>query len=110
MSLTKPGEAFLPYAERILALSTQAMSAAGPVVTGHCGMGLMEDFVSPSLAQALGDFSGVHQDATLELITGPDKAGPRGRPGPAGTGRSLYPTGWGIRKGTTGVWCPRPPG
>ncbi|MEU9139533.1 LysR family transcriptional regulator [Streptomyces sp. NPDC048404] len=71
VSLTKSGEVFLPYAERILALSAQALAAAGPVVTGHCGVGLMEDFVTPSLVESLSDFSGLHPGAKLELVTGP---------------------------------------
>ncbi|MGW1965150.1 LysR family transcriptional regulator [Streptomyces sp. NPDC001935] len=71
VSLTKAGEVFLPYAERILSLSAQAVAAAGPDVAGHCGVGLMEDFVTPSLVEALGDFSVLHPDATLELVTGP---------------------------------------
>ncbi|MFD5634003.1 LysR substrate-binding domain-containing protein [Streptomyces sp. NPDC058122] len=71
VSLTKAGEVFLPYAERILSLSAQAVAAAGPDVAGHCGIGLMEDFVTPSLVEALGDFSALHPDATLELVTGP---------------------------------------
>ncbi|MGW3917281.1 LysR substrate-binding domain-containing protein [Streptomyces sp. NPDC005070] len=71
VSLTKAGEVFLPYAERILSLSAQAIAAAGPDVAGHCGIGLMEDFVTPSLVEALGDFSALHPDATLELVTGP---------------------------------------
>ncbi|EDY56646.1 MULTISPECIES: LysR family transcriptional regulator [Streptomyces] len=70
VSLTKSGEIFLPYAERILALSAQGLAAAGPVVTGHCGVGLMEDFVTPSLVEALSDFSGLHPGAKLELVTG----------------------------------------
>lgn len=106
VSLTKPGEAFLPYAERIPALSTQAMSAASPVVTGHCDVGLMEDFVTPSLAQALGDFSDVHQDATLELITGPDETGPRRRPDPAGAVRSPLPDRLGHTKRNCGSVVP----
>ncbi|MGW3285185.1 LysR family transcriptional regulator [Streptomyces sp. NPDC001002] len=73
VSLTKSGEVFLPYAERILALSAQALSAAGPVVTGHCGVGLMEDFVTPSLVEALGDFSRLHPNAKLELVIGPGR-------------------------------------
>ncbi|WP_051901191.1 LysR family transcriptional regulator [Streptomyces aureus] len=71
VSLTKAGEVFLPYAERILSLSAQAVAATGPDVAGHCGIGLMEDFVTPSLVEALGDFSVLHPDATLELVTGP---------------------------------------
>ncbi|MCX5269443.1 LysR family transcriptional regulator [Streptomyces sp. NBC_00199] len=71
VSLTKSGEIFLPYAERILAMSAQALAAAGPTVTGHCGVGLMEDFVTPSLVEGLSDFSGLHPGAKLELVTGP---------------------------------------
>lgn len=35
VSLTRAGEALLPYAERILALSAQALTAAGQTVTGR---------------------------------------------------------------------------
>ncbi|MET8412954.1 LysR family transcriptional regulator [Streptomyces sp. NPDC005195] len=71
VSLTTSGEVFLPYAERILALSAQALAAAAPTVTGHCGVGLMEDFVTPALVGALSDFSSLHPGAKLELVTGP---------------------------------------
>ncbi|MEU1036148.1 LysR family transcriptional regulator [Streptomyces mirabilis] len=71
VSLTKSGEALLPYAERILALSAQAVSAAGPAVAGHCGVGLIEDLASSPLTRALADFSRMNVDATLELVTSP---------------------------------------
>jgi DNA-binding transcriptional LysR family regulator len=43
VSLTKAGEALLPYAERILALSAQALNAPGHALGGHCGVGLNEE-------------------------------------------------------------------
>ncbi|MFC9622782.1 LysR family transcriptional regulator [Streptomyces sp. NPDC056930] len=71
VTLTKAGEALLPYAERILALSAQARTAAAPVVQGHCGVGLLEDLTAAPLPQALADFTRMNPGATLELISGP---------------------------------------
>lgn len=62
--------------------------------------------LTPSLAQALGDFSDVHQDATLELITGPDKTGPRLRPDQAGAARSPLPDRLGHTKRNCGSVVP----
>ncbi|MFI5689104.1 LysR family transcriptional regulator [Streptomyces sp. NPDC051636] len=74
VSLTKAGEALLPYAERILALSAQALTAAGPAVKGHCGVGLIEDLTAAPLPQALADFTRMSPEATLELISAPGPA------------------------------------
>ncbi|WP_328940588.1 LysR family transcriptional regulator [Streptomyces sp. NBC_00250] len=71
VTLTKAGEALLPYAERILALSTQALGATGPAIQGHCGVGLLEDLTTAPLPQALADFTRMNPRATLELISGP---------------------------------------
>jgi len=72
VALTQAGEAFLPYAERVLSLAGEAladMDRAGRL-SGRCGVGLMEDLVSTSLPQELITFSHRHPDVTLELITG----------------------------------------
>src|SRR6185369_1136192 len=37
---TRAGEELLPYAERILSLSAQALTEAGRALTGRCGVGL----------------------------------------------------------------------
>jgi DNA-binding transcriptional LysR family regulator len=71
VTLTRAGEALLPYAERILALSAQALQAPGQTLTGHCGVGLIEDLTAAPLPQALADFTRLHPDATLELVSVP---------------------------------------
>jgi DNA-binding transcriptional LysR family regulator len=74
VSPTKAGDALLPYAERILALSAQALSAPGRALSGHCGIGLLEDLTSPQLPHALADFGRTNPQATLELISLPGPA------------------------------------
>ncbi|MFC7546570.1 LysR family transcriptional regulator [Plantactinospora sp. GCM10030261] len=69
VSPTRAGEELLPYAERILSLSTQALTEAGRVLTGRCGVGLLEDLAASQLAQALADLAGLHPGATLEVLT-----------------------------------------
>lgn len=72
VALTQAGEAFLPYAERVLSLAGEAladMDRAGKL-SGRCGVGLMEDLVSTSLPQELTVFAHRHPDVTLELMTG----------------------------------------
>jgi DNA-binding transcriptional LysR family regulator len=68
---TPAGEALLPYAERILALSAHALLATRAGLAGHCGVGLIEDLTAAYLPQALADFTRLHPDATLELINAP---------------------------------------
>jgi DNA-binding transcriptional LysR family regulator len=74
VALTPAGETLLPYAERILALSAQALQAPGQALSGHCGVGLIEDLAAAPLPQALADFTRMHPDATLELISAPGPA------------------------------------
>jgi DNA-binding transcriptional LysR family regulator len=74
VTLTKAGDALLPYAERILALSAQALQVPRRALTGHCGIGLIEDLATAPLPQALADFARVHPGATLELVTAPGPA------------------------------------
>lgn len=66
---TRAGEELLPYAERILALSTQALTEPGRALSGHCGVGLLEDLVAARLPQALADLARLHPGATLEALT-----------------------------------------
>lgn len=66
--LTRAGEEFLPYAERILSLSAQALTETGRALTGHCAIGLLEDIAASQLPQALADLAKVHPDATLEVL------------------------------------------
>jgi DNA-binding transcriptional LysR family regulator len=68
VSLTRTGEALLPYAERILALSAEAQADAGRTLSGHCGVGLVEDLVAARLPQLLADFARLHPRATLEVV------------------------------------------
>ena len=69
VSPTRVGEELLPYAERILALSAQALTETGRALTGHCGVGLLEDLAASQLPQALADLARLHPGATLEVLT-----------------------------------------
>ncbi|WP_329430496.1 LysR family transcriptional regulator [Streptosporangium sp. NBC_01495] len=69
VSPTRAGEELLPYAERILALSAQALAETGRALTGHCGVGLLEDLAASRLSQALADLARLHPDATLEVLS-----------------------------------------
>ncbi|MEY9930805.1 DNA-binding transcriptional LysR family regulator [Catenulispora sp. GP43] len=66
---TRAGEELLPYAERILSLSDQALTEAGRALTGRCGIGLLEDLAAYQLPQAFADLAGLHPDATLEVLS-----------------------------------------
>jgi DNA-binding transcriptional LysR family regulator len=69
VSPTRAGEDLLPYAERILSLSAQALTEAGRALTGHCGVGLLEDLAASQLPQALADLARLHPGATLEVLS-----------------------------------------
>ncbi|MFT2016594.1 LysR family transcriptional regulator [Streptomyces sp. 796.1] len=69
VSLTRAGEELLPFAERILALSTQALTETGRTLTGRCGVGLLEDLIASRLPQVLADLARLHPDATLEVLS-----------------------------------------
>lgn len=69
VSLTRAGEELLPYAERILSLSAQALSESGRALTGHCGVGLLEDLAASQLPQVLADLARLHPGATLEVLS-----------------------------------------
>ena len=69
VSPTRAGEELLPYAERILSLSAQALTETGRALTGRCGVGLLEDLAASQLAQALADLAGLHPGAALEVLT-----------------------------------------
>ena len=66
---TRAGEELLPYAERILSLSEQALTEAGRALRGHCGVGLLEDLAAYQLPQALADLARLHPEATLEVLS-----------------------------------------
>jgi DNA-binding transcriptional LysR family regulator len=66
---TRAGEELLPYAERILSLAAQALSETGRALTGHCGVGLLEDLAASQLPQALADLARLHPGATLEVLS-----------------------------------------
>ncbi|TDX08293.1 LysR family transcriptional regulator [Kribbella sp. VKM Ac-2566] len=70
VSLTNAGEALLPYAERILALSAEALSDLGQSISGQCGVGLAEDIAAAHLPQFLVRFAKVHPHAKLEVMVG----------------------------------------
>src|SRR5215469_15111573 len=69
VSPTRAGEELLPYAERILSLSEQALAETGRALTGHCGVGLLEDLAASQLPQALADLARLHPGATLEVLS-----------------------------------------
>lgn len=69
VSPTPPGEELLPYAERILSLSAQALTETRRALTGHCGVGLLEDLAASQLPQALADLARLHPGATLEVLS-----------------------------------------
>ncbi|MGW7066940.1 LysR family transcriptional regulator [Streptomyces sp. NPDC054855] len=69
VSLTRAGEELLPYAERILSLSAQALTETGRALTGRCGVGLLEDLAAAQLPQALADIARLHPGATLEVLS-----------------------------------------
>ncbi|GIJ71191.1 LysR family transcriptional regulator [Virgisporangium ochraceum] len=70
VSPTRAGEELLPYADRILALSAQALTETGRALSGHCGVGLLEDLAMSHLPQALADLARLHPGATLEVLSG----------------------------------------
>ncbi|TDE30911.1 LysR family transcriptional regulator [Nonomuraea mesophila] len=74
VSPTRAGEELLPYAERILSLSAQALTETGRALTGHCGVGLLEDLAASQLSQVLADLARLHPGATLEVLSVSDTA------------------------------------
>lgn len=73
VSLTRAGETLLPYAERIIALSAQALRSTNEALTGHCGIGILEDLAVARVPQLLADFARLHPEVTLEvmILSGP---------------------------------------
>ncbi|MEV0125108.1 LysR family transcriptional regulator [Streptomyces sp. NPDC050703] len=74
ISPTRAGEELLPYAERILLLASQALAETGRVLTGRCGIGLLEDLAAARLPQALAELAQMHPGAALEVLSLPDDA------------------------------------
>lgn len=74
VTLTASGEALMPHAERILALSAQALNTAKGALSGHCGVGLIEDLAAARLPQGLADFARMHPDLSLEVVSLPGPA------------------------------------
>src|SRR5690606_21595600 len=73
VSPTRAGEALLPYAERIIALSAQALASTAGALSGHCGIGIMEDLAVARVPQLLADFARLNPEVTLEvmILSGP---------------------------------------
>jgi DNA-binding transcriptional LysR family regulator len=65
---TRAGDELFPYAERILTLSAEALTETSRVLTGHCGVGLLEDLAASRLSQTLADLARLHPGATLEVL------------------------------------------
>jgi DNA-binding transcriptional LysR family regulator len=74
VSPTRAGEELLPYAERILSLSAQALTETGRALTGHCGVGLLEDLAPSHLPLALADLARLHPGVALEVLSLPAAA------------------------------------
>ncbi|THC47021.1 LysR family transcriptional regulator [Streptomyces sp. A1499] len=74
ISPTRAGEELIPYADRILALAAQALAETGRVLTGRCGIGLLEDLAAVRLSHALADLAQLHPGGTLEVLSLPDDA------------------------------------
>ena len=72
VSLTTAGAALVPYAERILALSGEALAGVPRSrLSGRCSLGMLEDFTGTVLPAAFADFCRMHTDITLELVSLP---------------------------------------
>ena len=68
MTLTKDGEIFLPYANRILALHLEVMDRfKHPELQGEISFGLPEDFAAMFLSDVLSDFSRLHPRILLKV-------------------------------------------
>jgi DNA-binding transcriptional LysR family regulator len=77
VSLTAAGAALLPYAERILALSGEALAGIPRAkLSGRCSVGILEDFTGTSLPSAFADFGRLHPNTTLELVPLPGSETP----------------------------------
>lgn len=70
VTLTAAGAALVPYAERILALSGEALSGVPRAkLSGRCSVGVLEDFTGTALPSVFADFARMHPDTTLELLS-----------------------------------------
>jgi DNA-binding transcriptional LysR family regulator len=69
VTLTSAGMALLPYAERILALSGEALAGTRPRLSGRCSVGVLEDFTGTALPAVFADFGRMHPETTLELVS-----------------------------------------
>lgn len=71
IALTSAGEAFLPYAERLLTLALEAHAAltgASDPMKGRCGIGLLVDLVDAALPAMLTDVQRIHPEVELEVL------------------------------------------
>ncbi len=70
VTLTAAGATLLPYAERILALSGEALAGVPrSKLSGRCSVGVLEDFTGTALPSVFADFARMHPDTTLELLS-----------------------------------------
>lgn len=70
VTLTEAGAALLPYAERILALSSEVLAGAPrSKLSGRCSVGVLEDFTGTALPSVFADFARMHPDTTLALLS-----------------------------------------
>jgi DNA-binding transcriptional LysR family regulator len=68
VTLTAAGAALVPYAERILALSGEALAGVPrSKLSGRCSVGVLEDFTGTALPSVFADFARMHPETTLEL-------------------------------------------
>jgi DNA-binding transcriptional LysR family regulator len=71
VTLTPEGEAFLPLAERILALSEEAQAhvrSRASATVRRKRIGLIEDVAASGLQMALADFSQIHPELQLDVM------------------------------------------
>jgi DNA-binding transcriptional LysR family regulator len=70
VKLTAAGAALVPYAERILALSGEALAGVPrSKFSGRCSVGVLEDFTGTALPSVFADFARMHPETTLELLS-----------------------------------------
>ncbi len=71
MTLTREGETFLAYANRLTALALEARQAVRPVApSGTLRVGAMESTAASRLPAALSQFSQMWPDVSLRLTLG----------------------------------------
>jgi DNA-binding transcriptional LysR family regulator len=72
IALTDAGAALVPYAERILSLSSEALAILPRSrISGRCRIGIIADLLGVDFSELLSDFSQRHPGTSLEILTLP---------------------------------------